>query len=67
MNESIMSDKKSFYQNVLECYKVKQEKEKDNRRRLNGSVFCNMSLAEELTITLMNVTQVSYVCRHQQP
>ena len=39
---------------------------KDNRRRLNGSVFCNMSVGEKLTITFMNMTQVSYVGRRPQ-
>ena len=34
---------------------------KNNRRRLNGSVFCNMSLGEELTITSINMSQVSLV------
>ena len=28
---------------------------KDNRRRLNGRVFCNMSVGEELTITSATV------------
>ena len=44
--------------------------EKHKRLRLNGSVgsvFCNMSLGEELTVTFMNMTQVSYVGRRPQP
>ena len=59
---------------VIKCYQtiwneINQEKSmtKDNRRRLNGSVFCNMSLGEELTITFNNMTKVSYVGRHPQP
>ena len=36
---------------------------KNNRRRLNGSVINNISLDEELTITFINMTQVSYVGR----
>ena len=46
----------------------KQEKifkKKDKWHRLNGSVFCNMSLGEVLTITFINMTQVSCVGGHR--
>ena len=42
------------------------EEKKDNRRRFNECVFCNMTLSEELTITFTNMTRVSYVGRHPQ-
>ena len=54
----------------LETKKKKKKKKtlkNDKRHRLNGSVFCNLYLGEELTVTFMNMTQVSYVGRHPQP
>ena len=58
----------SIFQSLkIHCNKKNIKKKKDKRHRLNGSVFCNMSLGEELTIIFMNMTQVIYVGRHPQP
>ena len=37
---------------------------KNDRRRLNGIVFCNMSLGEELTKTFTTMTEVSCSDNH---
>ena len=59
--------KQSNAKDMAENRQEKPFKKADKRHRLNGNVFCSMSLDEELTVTVTNMTQVSYVGRHPQP
>ena len=45
--------------NILPAYNEQEKSFKEgNLHRLNGSVFCNMALDKELTMTFMNMTHV---------